>query len=636
MKKIIIIFITVVNMIYAQVSMSDLKAVGNDQLDEIRAELEAAKLDVKEPLVKDIDAIPKIIALEKTVTAIDVMQYFGYEYFQRDIEFYDNFPTPSDYRLGPGDELNLSLWGEINTRETILINKDGLIYYKNVGFINLSNKTLKEAELILKDELSRIYATIKDLNNPTELRLSIGELKSINVYFSGHSNNPGINLIHPFSDIFSAIGQSGGLDLDGSLRNIQLIRDGKIISTIDFYSFFKNGKNSFFNIRIIDGDVIHIPTIQNRVKITGEVIKPGFYELIDDESIEDLIDHASGLTAMASSTILTETIIPIKERISDDNAKSSKSIKLADSNSVKLNNGDVVTVLTISDVSSKVEIFGRVKTPGKYPASSGSLRDILDIAGGFDDPVYRKTIREDEILILRQDSKQFYSKEIAVSYQDSDQFKLEQNDKIFVYENINYRNNFTYRVEGEVFKPGTYALPARSTTVGEALSIAGGMTALTTARNITVKQEFTDIDEDGNEFTTSESVNNVSLDFIIGINSVIIVSPFENVVRVEGNVYNPGLVAYDRGLTMSQAIVQAGGYKPYSMKKRAYVQKANGEIDKANLFRGRTKRLSPGDTVIVPLNPDPSDFDITTFVADLSTTLANIAAILLIVDNQTD
>ena len=622
-------------MIYAQVSMSDLRDVGNDQLDKIRAELEAAKLDVKEPIVEDIDALPTIIELEKTSTAIDAMQYFGYEYFQRDIEFYDNFPAPSDYRLGPGDELNLSLWGEINTRETIIINKDGLIYYENVGFINLSNKTLKEAELILKDELSRIYATIKDLNNPTELRLSIGELKSINVYFSGHSNNPGINLIHPFSDIFSAIVQSGGLDLDGSLRNIQLIRNGKIISTIDFYSFFKNGKNSFFNIRIIDGDVIHIPTIQNRVEITGEVIKPGFYELIDDESIEDLIDHASGLTATASSSILTSTIIPIKERISDDNAKTSKSIKLTDSNSVKLNNGDVVTVLTIPEVSSKVEIFGRVKTPGEYPAFSASLRDILDIAGGFDDPVYRKTIREDEILILRQDSKQFYSKEIPVSYQDSDQFKLKQNDKIFVYENVNYRNNFTYRIEGEVFKPGTYALPARSITVGEALSIAGGITVLTSERNITVKQEFTDIDEDGNEFTISENVNNVTLDFEIGINSVIIVSPFENVVRVEGNVYNPGLITYQKGKSLPKYIELAGGHKPHSIKRKIYIKRANGNIEQnGRITLGLGKNIYPGDTIIVPLNEDPSKFDITTFIADLSTTLANLAAILLIVDNQ--
>mgnify|MGYP006220198569 CR=1 FL=1 len=87
---------------------------------------------------------------------------------------------------------------------------------------------------------------------------------------------------------------------------------------------------------------------------------------------------------------------------------------------------------------------------------------------------------------------------------------------------------------------------------------------------------------------------------------------------------------------MSQAIIQAGGYKPYSMKKRAYVKKANGEIDKANLFRGRTKRLNPGDTVFVPVEENPSDFDITAFISDLSTTLANIAAILIVIENNSD
>ena len=110
--------------------------------------------------------------------------------------------------------------------------------------------------------------------------------------------------------------------------------------------------------------------------------------------------------------------------------------------------------------------------------------------------------------------------------------------------------------------------------------------------------------------------------------------PFENVVNVEGNVYNPGLVSFNRGLTMSQAIILAGGYKPYSMKKRAYIKRVNGKIEKANIFRGRAKRLQPGDTVFVPINPNPSEFSITEFVSDFSTVMANIAAILIIVDNQ--
>jgi len=635
MKNIQIIFLLFLSTVFAQVSMSDINKLSNQQLDAIKAELQS---DTQQEEIESIssEGLDNSVPVSITPTAIGVVteDYFGYNYLKKDISFFDNIPTPADYKLGPGDEIIISLWGENNFRTNITINKDGMIYYENIGFINLSNKTLASAEVLLTEELSRIYSTLKDKNNPTKLMLELGKLKSINIYFSGHIENPGINLVHPFSDIFSAIVQAGGINDKGSLREIQLIRNGKIIDKVDFYSFFMDGKNNFSNIKLIDGDVIHIPNVKNRVLISGEVNRSSTYELLLNESISDIIGYASGFTSDASSTLILSQVIPVKERSSDDNARTSIAVNFKSAELTILNNGDSINVLSIPSVDSEVIVYGRVKSPGKYPAMNNTLKNILDIAGGFDDPIFRKTIREDELLVLRQNSNKFYSTQIAVSYKDADQFKLEQNDKIFVYEDINYKNNPTYRVEGEVFKPGTYPIGEDKITLREALSLAGGLTELSSEKNLTIKQEFTTVDDGGNEITTSEPVNSVTLDFQIGSNSVIIASPFENVVRVEGNVYNPGLVAYDRGLTMSQAIVQAGGYKPYSMKKRAYVRKANGEIDKANLFRGRTKRLSPGDTVIVPLNPDPSDFDITTFVADLSTTLANIAAILLIVDNQ--
>ena len=107
-------------------------------------------------------------------------------------------------------------------------------------------------------------------------------------------------------------------------------------------------------------------------------------------------------------------------------------------------------------------------------------------------------------------------------------------------------------------------------------------------------------------------------------------------VKVDGNVYSPGLIAHsgENVMSMSKAIELAGGYKPYSIKKRAYVIRANGEIESANLFRGRAKRVFPGDSIFVPVEPDPVEFDITSFVSDLSTTLANIAAILILIDNN--
>ena len=638
MKNIQIIFLLFLSTVFAQVSMSDINKLSNQQLDAIKAELQsAAKATTIESIVPDGLDKSGPVAITSTAIAVATEDYFGYSYFRKDISFFDNIPTPADYRLGPGDEIIISLWGENNSRENLTINKDGMIFYNNLGFINLSNHTLASAELMLKEELSRIYSTLKDEDNPTKLMLSLGRLKSMNIYFSGQIENPGINLVHPFSDIFSAIIQAGGITSDGSLREIQLIRKGIIIDKVDFYSFFMDGKNNFSNIKLIDGDVIHIPTIQKRISISGGVIRPSSYELLGSDTFTDLLKYASGTTSNASSNIIINQIIPIEERTSDDNAITSIATNFKEIESIILNNGDGVTIISIPSVESSVSIFGQVKQSGDYPGANTTLKNVLDIAGGFDDPLFRKTIREDEITILRQDENQFYSKEILVSYKNADQFKLEINDKIFVYEDINYKNNFTYRVEGEVYKPGTYAINGAAITVREALSLAGGLTELSSERNITVKQELTETNDSGNAITTLELINDITLDFELGSNSVIIASPLENVVRVEGNVYNPGLINFRKGYRYPRYIELAGGYRSNTLKNKSYIKRANGNIEKVNgFFISRGKRVYPGDTIIVPVNPDPKDFDVTAFISDLSTTLANLAAILLIVDNQTD
>ena len=635
--KHIYIIIFFLSTIFAQVSISDINKLSNQQLDAFKEELQANKT---ESILESIPAESNMsspVSITSTAAAITSEDYFGYNYFRKDISFFDNIPTPADYKLGPGDEIIISLWGENNSRKNMTINKDGMIYYENIGFINLSNKTLEAAEMLLIEELSRTYSTLKDKNNPTMLMLELGKLKSINIYFSGHIENPGINLVHPFSDIFSAIVQAGGVSNSGSLREVQLIRNDQIISTVDFYSFFMDGKNTFADIKLIDGDVIHIPNVKNRISISGQINRPSTYELLSNESVSDIIIYASGFTSDASSTLILNQIIPVNKRTSDDNARTSISINFKNKELITLNNGDTIRVPSISEVDSQVIVYGRVKSPGSYPGVNTTLKNVLDIAGGFDDPLFRKTIREDEILILRQDNKKFYSTEILVAYKDSDQISLQPNDKIFVYEDIHYKNNFTYRIEGEVFKPGTYPLSSASITVGEALALAGGITELSSVRNLTVKQEFTSVDEDGNEITSSETVNNVNLDFKIGINSVIIASPTENVVRVEGNVYNPGLITYTEGATLPRYIELAGGHKPDSIKRKIHIKRANGNIERnGRITLGLGKRIYPGDTIIVPVNPDPQDFDITTFLADFSTTLANVAAILLVIENSKD
>ena len=637
MIKKYIIFLSFMSIVFSQVSIGDINKLSNDQLDLIRETLKSKTKVVEaeeSSLLPGVDVTPSPVTVESR-SSDDINVYFGYDYFKRDINFFDNVPTPADFKLGPGDEIIISLWGETNSRENFVINKDGLIYYKNIGFLNLSNKTLKQAEAVLVEELSRVYSTLKDKDSPTELMLELGKIKSINIYFSGQIEIPGINIIHPFSDIFSAIVQAGGVKKEGSLRKVQLIRNNEVIAKVDFYSFFMSGRNTFSNIKITDGDVIHIPTIDKRVEITGAVNRPSYYEILEGESLKDLFDYASGLTSQASSTTTIDQIIPLDKRESDDNSKSSITVKAKESTSIFLNNGDKVSVGFISEVDSKVTVLGKVKAPGEYPASGNSLKDILDIAGGFDDPMYRKMIRDDEIIVIRKDEKQFYGLEFSTSYNKSDSFQLVPGDKIFVYENTLYSNLFSISVTGAVNKRGNFQLKS-GMTIRDAIDLAEGFSPIANEEAINVTEIFTFIDDLGYPIERSRQVKDATLDFQLSDGSIINVLPRENVVNVEGNIYNPGLITYSKGKTVNKYINLAGGPKPNTLSNKIYVKRANGRIKKVTFFQGIGTIVKPGDTIFVPLDPDPQDFDITTFIADLASTLANIAAILVIVDRQND
>lgn len=641
MNKVLFSILAFTNLLFAQ-SLANMSNLANQELEKIKNDLKNSSLEIKEENeIKDINQVSDKKTLnqvsdKKTLNVEDkdlaASKYFGLDYFNKQITFFDNLPTPVGYVLGPGDEIIISMWGETNSRDQFIINKEGLIFYPDVGFINLSNKTLKQAELFLIEKLSDIYSTLSNKDNPTTLMLELGSLKSINVYFSGQIKSPGINLIHPFSDIFSAIIQAGGITENGSLRNIELIRNGEIIKQVDFYSFFIDGRNNFSNIKILDGDIIHVPVYLNRIEITGEVNQPYIYELLPGESLHHLIDYASGLTSNASSFLILNQIIPIEKRDVNDNAKKSMTLNLKNKDSIVLNNGDDVKILSIPSVDSHVQVYGRVKFPGKYPATNNTLKDILDIAGGFDDPSYRKTINLDEIVLMRADEKNYYSIEIKTTYSNANEIKLLPYDKIFIYEDKNFLNSFTYSIIGEINKPGTYPM-RKGITISDAIKNAGGVTEFGNPKNILLEQEFTETNEETKE-TSINTINvlNATLDYQLGTNSVIEVLPFENTVKVNGNVYNPGLVAYDENLSLSRAISLAGGYKPNSLKRKVYIKRGNGRIEKSKIFK--SNKIYPGDTIFVPENINPKDFDVSIFLADLSSTLANIAAILILIDNQ--
>tara|TARA_B100000963_G_scaffold29847_1_gene22204 strand:+ start:13901 stop:15763 length:1863 start_codon:yes stop_codon:yes gene_type:complete len=615
-----------VNLVFSQTSISDINRITNEQLNKIRTELKSINketIPTVSPSIAPVEVSPSIDSSDNDL--------FGYDYFNRTINFFDNIPTPENFKLGPGDEIIVSLWGETNSQKKYTLNRDGSIYFPDLGFISLSNKTISEAEAMLKDELSAIYSTINDDKNSTKLMVELNRLKSINVFFSGAVKKPGINIIHPFSDIFTAMVQAGGANNNGSLRSVELIRDGKIIETVDFYSFFMDGKNKLFNQRILEGDVIHIPNVVKRVRIDGEVIRTGRYELINGESLEDLISFAGGLTPNATSDVIIQKVLTKNERTSKDTAKESFTIKIDQASKTYLNSGDSVRILGINDSEHSVSIVGRVKNPGLYPSKSSSLKDILDLAGGFEDPIFRETIYDDEIVILRKNKNNFYSEELIASYDNASSFSLKTGDMILVYENPKYDNLFTIAVEGEVNKRGTFQL-TKNMTVEDAINLAGGLSELANPDAIIVLNNFSSFNGEDLMNASTNIVRNASLDFKLNPNSKVIVNRKVDVVKVSGNVYNPGLIAHTNSLTFKKAVDLAGGHRKNTLKNSSYIIRANGKIE-AKKYAGRFQKLKPGDEIIIPVNPEENEFDLRALIVDTTSILTNIIAFLVLAEN---
>ena len=215
--------------------------LSNKQLDMLKKEFQELDSSKVNQVSDESSLKPfKTIELNKSnVKPNDLL--FGYNYFNQDLKFYDNMPTPKDYQLGPGDEIEIFMWGEANLKRKFLIDRQGAIFFENIGFINISNNTIPQAEELLQTKLSKIYSTLSEENKTTELSIELRKVKSLNIFFSGQVNNPGISLIHPFSDIFTALVQNGGVSKNGSLRNIQLIRNNKIIFALGKSDFTRFG-----------------------------------------------------------------------------------------------------------------------------------------------------------------------------------------------------------------------------------------------------------------------------------------------------------------------------------------------------------------------------------------------------------
>ncbi len=576
-------------------------------------------------LLDSLGVLSTLIDTSKTVGPT----YFGYKFFNNPDNYaiFDNIPIPRDYRLGPGDLLNISIWGTTQFKSRHMINREGDIFIDGVGQVNLAGTDITTAENILIDKFSEVYSTLKGKRPSTFLSVSLGQLKSINISFVGEVIRPGIHAVHPFSDITTALLQVGGVDTVGSLRNIEVIRDGKTFTRFDFYEFLVSGKTSQ-NIRLLNGDVIFVPTRQSTVEILGAVNRPGVYEAKENESIAKLIQNAGNLTPKAQPTLEIYTLLPRGQRISEDYAYDISYIDYLEAQNTYSHNLTKIRVLSVPDVIREVTILGQVKKPGIY-AYKDSMRimDLFKIAGGLNDKEFRESIYLKEAGIIRQVSNSVYPERISISLEkliegQSDQnILLKNRDIILVRENSLYTEPQYVTISGQVNIPGTYIIQKKEESLDNIINRAGGFTENAYKDGLKMYRDSIQVVLRGFDI------------FVTDKDSIIVPEP-PGVVKVYGQVQRDGVVQYVKGKSLAYYIERAGGFKPEADKDHVVVNYANGDVRLKKNYLFSTISISPpiydGSIIYVYRKPIKPPFEFAQFLSVAASAATSITTLYLL------
>ena len=565
-------------------------------------------------------------------------EYFGYNYFTlRDsMIFSRNLPPNKEYIIGSGDELIISMWGETQFRQSYLIDSEGAIFDEKIGKVYISGKNLEQIKIYLSKSFGKVYSTLTGREPTTFIDISLGKLKLINVNFVGHVNYPGIHSLHPFSNVLTGLIHAGGVDTTGTLRQIELIRDGKPHKTIDVYEFLSRGK-ILQNIQLKDNDVISIPLRKSWVKITNQVNKPGIYESINNESINDLIEYASGLSNRSSSKIVLTRTKKIENRSYQSKNYQNYYLSYDDLKNTKVQNGDIIDALKVLDETNKVEIIGRVKKPGVYKFYEGmKLADLLDISGGLDDTTFYKSVYPKSAQIIRRNPKTRYENIISVNLDSylkerKKEIFLQNLDRFVVHANLNFFERENIIIVGEVNIPGSYPVVSNNETLESIIRRSGGFTKKAHEEGVSIFRKNTSDNYIAKNIFAEQSRSRVSWrnnQILVFPGDSIHVKELTNTVTIKGEVYNQGKVEYVRGKPLSYYINQSGGLTPNGNKRGIVIIYANGTVSPKKRFN--SPQIKDGSTIVVHEKENQQPFDVTSFASSWATIVSSIVTTIIL------
>lgn len=490
---------------------------------------------------------------------------FGSELFDNPtLNFEPNLKiaSPLNYILGPGDELQIDVYGIQEYNTTVLISVEGKVNIKNVGKISISNLSLEAATQKIKIAIARVYTTVATEQSKVEVSLS--RIRTIKITLIG-SKQPGNYSISSLGTVYNALFLGGGPGKNETYRNIELIRDNKIIQKIDIYNFLVNGNQSD-NVSLKDNDVIRIPAYKNRVTLHGEVKRPGIFEMKEGETFTDLLKFASGFNDMAYKASVNVI------------QKTDKELKVKDLNSSEFNSyqpksGDTFKVSEILNrYENRITIEGAVLRPDSYAFNEGmKISNLIEKASGLKDGAYTKRA------IIRR-TKPDLSIEIlnvnlakALNGDSISNIILKKEDIITVYSIIEFEEDFKISIDGEINKPGEYQF-YENITLNDLLILSGGLSGGASKR-VEIARMIKPDEMDVNDPKTVELINLViSTDNNEQVNNFKL-EPFDVIsIRKIPFYEKPQIV------TLTGAVNFSGNYVLTNRKDKVYdiIQRAGG------------------------------------------------------------
>jgi protein involved in polysaccharide export with SLBB domain len=513
-----------------------------------------------------------------------------------------NLATPVNYVIGPNDQLNINVFGRSVANWKLAVSPEGNINIPGTGLVNVAGKTIEQATVLIK---SRLSANNYAVGNGTTVQVSLGNIRSIKVTLVGEVVKPGTYTLPSLATVFNALYSAGGPSDNGSFRQIEIIRDNRIIRKMDIYDFLLKGDQKD-NIRLQDQDIVRVPTYKVRVQMTGEVKRPALFEVLPGETLKDVIAFAGGFADQAYTELIKVTQIA-------DNQKRLMDVTADDYKNYVPLRGDKYQVDRILDrYENRVVLTGAVFRPGQYELANGmTLSQLIKKAGGFKEDAFT---RRGNIVRLKPDNtkEQLSFNWQEISNNPSADIVLRREDSVIVASIFDLHTKYKITIKGEVRKPGEF-IYADSMSVADLIIKAGGFTEGASPRRVEVSRRVFNSDPKTKDSQVAQ-VFSVDLDPDLKSNSAnFVLKPFDNVsvyslpgfevqktVKVEGEVIYPGYYTIKKkDEKVSDLIARAGGLTAFADVEGGSLKRDNAAIlgvdrtkaDTNALNRERVERL---------------------------------------------